>query len=394
MKDFLFLLLPLLFSLSVSAQDTTVTFYFKSGQSHLLDKQKKVVASLQSRPISKMTLEGYADTVGKASANKKLSYKRADRAAQAFSTANKEVSGRGESKEKHARLSDMRKVVVKVWYEKQEKTAEATVLVPPATKAVADSCKGDTTLYYESGTHITMNKCYYQKIKHCFKYNEYLSASRVQQAGLRTVDERGDPILSGGMISVAFCADTCLLKPIIVFIPVPECLKGSAMTLWNLTRNNTWRNSRNKIEVVKIKGREYYKMFIYCPGFINCDKPCIRKPKKMKIKLKNGLRFKSASLSYQCPLYSVEGKLKKNKRKAIFPYICPNSEPLLYAKVYNKKGDTLIIDNRNINEYTRRRKLASYCVCTDKSKERFLGLFKIKRRYLYRKYKLYRKDFP
>lgn len=374
------------------AQDTTVVFYFKSGQSHLLAAQQKIVEDLKKKPVTKMTFAGYADTVGRASPNKKLSYKRAARTAQAFTTSSKEVTGEGESKEKKTALSKMRKVVVKVWYDKPPSAAP-----PPDIKkdpiVKKDSCTGDTTIQVTASSMIKMSKCYYEKIKNCFSYKEYLDAKSVQEAGLRTVDEQGAPIESGGMIDIKFCADTCIDKPIIVYIPVPPCLSGQPMTLWNITRNNTWRNSRNKIEIVKINKKEYYKMEVYCPGRLNCDKPKKSKA-KLKIKLKNGLRFKTASISYNCPLYSMTGKLKRNKKKAIFPYICPNSEPLLYIKAYNKHGDTLVIDNKNINNYIHKRKLRSYCTCNDGSREPFLGIFKIKRKFLYRKYKIYRKDFP
>jgi len=385
-------LIPLcLLNLAAFSQDTTVTFYFKTGQSHLLSSQKKVIEDLRKKPVTKMTFAGYADTVGRASSNKKLSYKRAAKAAQAYKDENKEIIGGGESKERKIALSKMRKVVVNVWYNKPV----IELVIPEVKKepvAKIDSCKTDITFNVSAGSMITMNKCYYEKIKGCFSYKEYLDARSVQEAGLRTIDEKGDPIESGGMIDIKFCADTCINKPIIVFIPVPPCLSGQPMTLWNITRNNTWRNSRNKIEIVTIKGKEYYKMEIYCPGRLNCDKP--KKSRyKLKIKLKNGLKFKSATISYNCPIYSMNGKLNRKKNKAVFPYICPNSEPLLYIKAIDKKGDTLVINNRNINNYIHKRKLHSFCNCTDGSREHFLGIFKINRKLLYRKYKIFRKDF-
>jgi len=59
----------------------------------------------------------------------------------------------------------------------------------------------------------------------------------------------------------------------------------------------------------------------------------------------------------------------------------------------NKNGDTLIIDNKNINQYKRKQKLRSRCDCDTKSKEKFLEIFKIRQKYLYKKYKIYMKDF-
>ena len=212
------------------------------------------------------------------------------------------------------------------------------------------------------------------------------------QAGLRTTDEKGDPIESGGMIDIGFCSDTCIKTPVIVFLPVPQCLSQQPMTLWTLTRNNTWRNSRNKIEIVKMNGKEFYKMEIYCPGKINCDRPKGDRT-KLKIKLKSGLKAKSATLSYNCPLYSMNAKFKRKRKVVTFPYICPMDEPLLYLKAVNKNGDTLVIDNKNINRYKRKQKLRSYCDCETKPKEKFLGVFKIRQKYLYRKYKIYSKDF-
>ena len=381
-----------LLTLLTYGQDTTVTIYFKSGQSRLTPIQQKSIDNLQLKPITKITVDGYADTVGKASFNKQLSYKRAQTAASTIKTENKNIAGNGESKEKKVSLNKMRKVVVNVWYDKPitkikpiEEKKEPIVFVDP--------CTDDTTLFSEAGTSIKINKCYYEKIKHCFKYKEYLSATSIQQAGLRTVDEKGNPVESGGMIDVSFCNDTCIKTPITIFLPVPECLSQQQMTLWTLTRNNTWRNSKNKIEIVKIKGKEFYKLEIFCPGKINIDKPAKSRKSKVKIKLKKGLKLKSATLSYDCPLYSINGKNIKKKKEVVFPYVCPQNDPLLYLKAMNKNGDTLVIENKNINQYRKKQKLRSHCNCDKKPKESFLGIFKIQQKYLYKKYKIYPKDF-
>lgn len=381
----------LLLSLFDFGQDTTVTIYFKSGQSQLTLTQQKTIDKLHTKAVTKITVDGYADTVGKASFNKKLSYKRALTTAKTIKTENKNITGKGESKDKRASLNTMRKVVVNVWYDKPiietktiEEKKEPIVFVDP--------CTDDTTIFSEAGTMIKINKCYYKKIKHCFKYKEYLDARSVQQSGLRTIDEKGNPIESGGMIDISFCSDTCVKNPIIIFLPVPVCLSQQPMTLWTLTRNNTWRNSSNKIEIVKINGKEFYKLMIYCPGRINCDRPKPNK-RKIKVKVKNGLKIKSATLSYNCPLYSVNGKIKKKKKVATFPYNCPKDDPLIKLKVYSKNGDTLIIDNKNINQYKRKQKIRSACNCDKKPKEKFLGIFKIRQKYLYKKYKIYKKDF-
>lgn len=384
------LLIFLFLSLLTFGQDTTITIYFNSGQSRLTPIQQKSIDKLQIKPVTKITVDGYADTVGKASFNKKLSLKRARTIASTLQTKNKTITGKGESTEKKVTLKKMRKVVVKVWYDKPIIETKP-IIEKKDTVVFVDPCTDDTTIFSESGTAIKMNRCYYHKIKHCFKYKEYLNATSIQQAGLRTIDEKGNPIESGGMIDISFCSDTCVKTPIIIFLPVPECLSQQQMTLWTFTRNNAWRNSRNKIEIVKIKGKEFYKMEIYCPGRINCDKPKMPKG-KVKIKLKKGLKGKTASLSYNCPLYSINGTFKKKRKVVTFPYVCPKDEPLLHLTAVNKKGDTLMIDNKNINLYKRKQKLRSHCNCDKKPKEKFLGIFKIRQKYLYRKYKIYPKD--
>lgn len=390
------LLFVLLFtSLLTFGQDTTIIIFFKSGQSRLTQIQQKSVDKLQLKPVAKITIEGYADTVGKASFNKKLSYKRAQTTASSIQTQNKILTGKGESKEKKVTLNKMRKVIVKVWYNKPIIETKP-IIEKKDTFIFVDPCTDDTTIYSELGTAIKMNKCYYKKIKHCFKYKEYLNATSIQQAGLRTVDEKGNPLESGGMIDISFCADTCVKIPLIVFIPVPECLSQQQMTLWTSTIKNRWKNTRNKIENIKINGKEYYKLIIYCPGKINIDRPGAggKTNFKIKLKLKNGLKIKTATLSYVCPLYSIDGKIVKKRKLAIFPYMCPKNEPLLYLKAYNKNGDTLIINNKNINQYTRKRKLSSKCLCdNNKPKEKFLGIFKIRQKSIYKKYKIYKKDF-
>lgn len=375
------------FNLTAIAQDTTLTIYFKSGQSSLSPSQQGSIDKLKSRPITKITVDGFADTVGKSSFNKKLSHKRAETTAKSIKAKNKTIIGNGESKEKKVSLNKMRKVVVKVWYDNPAMEIEEIADVKIKSN---DLCTDDTTIKTESGSMIKMNKCYYLKIKDCFSYKEYLTATSVQEAGLMTVDERDNPIESGGMIDIQFCSDTCIKNPITVFLPVPACLKSQPMTLWTF-RNNRWVNSRNKIEFVTINGKDFYKIEVYCPGRLNCDKPRSSK-RKVRVKLKNGLKYKTASISYNCPLYSNKAKIRKKKTVAVFPYVCPQEDPLFYAKVYNKNGDTLIINNKNINQYKKRRRLNNACICGDRSNEKVMGL-NVRKKYLYRKYKIYKKDF-
>ena len=385
-----------IFFLNTYAQDTTVTIFFKSGQSRLTPSQQQLIDQLQKKPVTKITVDGYADTVGKAAFNKKLSLKRAQTIAKPIKTENKNIVGRGESTEKKVALNKMRKVVVKVWYDKPVVVEKPIEEIPPPKVipvAKVDSCKEDTVLFSPSGNRIELNKCFYLENKSCFSFNEYLTAKAVQESGLRTVDVNNNPIESGGMIDVRFCSDTCTKKPIIVFIPVPSCLKNQQMTLWNLTTNNRWRNTKNKISVVQMDGKDFYRLEVFCPGKINLDKPKLKRRGYVKIHLKDDLKIKSASLSTTCPLYSVDGKLRKRKTVAVFQNFCPYENPLLYLKAYSKNGDTLIIHNENINQYTRKKKLRSGCRCYEEPKERFLGIFKIHKRYIYRKYKIYRKDF-
>lgn len=385
-KIFLPILITI-FILNAKAQDSTFVIYFKSGKSTLSSSQQSSIDKLKSRPITRITVEGYADSVGKSLFNKKLSQKRAETTAKSIRTENKTIIGNGECTEKKVSLDKMRKVVVKIWFDKPviEEKEIADVKIKPI-----DFCKDDTTIKTESGSMIKMNKCYYLKIKDCFSYKEYLTATSVQEAGLMTVDERDNPIESGGMIDIQFCSDTCKKNPITVFLPVPACLKSQPMTLWTF-RNNRWVNSRNKIEFVTINGKDFYKIEVYCPGRLNCDKPRSSK-RKVRVKLKNGLKYKTASISYNCPLYSNKAKIRKKKTVAVFPYVCPQEDPLFYAKVYNKNGDTLIINNKNINQYKKRRRLNNACICGDRSNEKVMGL-NVRKKYLYRKYKIYKKDF-
>jgi len=257
-----FLNVCIILHLSSFGQDTTITVYFKSGQSNLNSNQQKIIRSLNDKPINKITIHGYADTIGTFFSNKKLSQKRAQIAADAIICTNKTVSGMGESEERKIPLHKMRKTVVCIWFEK----AEAIIDTIPKTILCGNNiipCKGDTTLLMESGSMIKINKCFYEKVKDCFSYKEYRDAVSVQQAGLRTIDEKGNPIESGGMIDISFCSDTCIKTPVIVFLPVPKCLSKQQMTLWTITRNNTWIISRYKFEIVKINGLEFYQMEIY-----------------------------------------------------------------------------------------------------------------------------------
>ncbi|MCC6372778.1 MAG: hypothetical protein IT236_17370 [Bacteroidia bacterium] len=383
------------------AQDTTLTFYFRSGQSKLNKNQSKVIAQLHTRSISKIEVFGYADTVGRKPGNKRLSFKRAKTLAAAFGTCQKLVEGKGEYFEKGLSLNKMRKVVVSVWYQQvssghivcggvRDNEMGGKEHVP--NRPTLDTCGRDTTLYFPSGSMVKINRCFYLQQKNCFSYTDYLDARSAQRGGFSTVDMDGNAIVSGGMIDVRFCSDSVLKRPFYAFLPVPPCLEKQAMTMWTSTKGNQWKDKATPVDMVKIDGRLFYKVPIVISGCINCDMVA-RKPPVLKIKLKNGLRIKKAVLSYDCPIYSLTGKIKRSKKKAVFPYLCPNTEPLIYIKAYNKKGDSLLIDNANINQYQRKRKLISNCACYTQAKERYAGIFKIRRKYLYRKYKFYAKDF-
>ena len=213
---------------------------------------------------------------------------------------------------------------------------------------------------------IKINKCYYERIKDCFKYKEYLDAGSALQAGLRTIDEDGIPIESGGMIDITFCSDTCPKSPVTVFLPIPICLSDQTMTLWRLTKNNTWKDSKNKIEIVEINGAKFYKMEIPWSGIANCDRPikkCNKRSKvRLKVKLKDDLKIIHASLATECPLQVLEGRIKKNKKVAKFSYKCPFDEiPKLALQAYNKNGDTLsIYDKYNKYKFKHRKRIIIY----------------------------------
>ena len=392
------------------SQDTTFTIYFKSGQSSLNTRQLSLIKKINSKPIKKIICEGYADTVGRELPNQRLSLKRAQTVASFFQVVDKSVKGFGEVKDKKIPLNKMRRVVVKVWFDKTPVIPIVKEVVitekplKPEVKKVVDPCTDDTTIISSSGSRTVVNRCFYNKCraKGCFSYEEYLTANTVEEANLETIAEDGDELLSGGMINIQFCdgdsSNSCLKKPIIIYLPVPPCLSSEQMTLWVKGQSNRWRDTRRKIEIVTIADRQYYKMEIFCPGFYNCD---VRKKRKrcspdMKIKLKDGLRFKSATMASDCPLYNVRGRVKKHRKKvAKFPYTCPASEPIITIDAYDKKtGQHYFITTKELNNYKQKRRLFSKCKCDDKPKQKYLGIFNIRQKRLYKKYKIYLKDFP
>jgi len=389
---FLFILISCLWLHALIAQDTTIVIYFKSGQSKLTSDQQKRIDNLKNKHLSKISFEGYADTVGKKSFNKKLSYNRAAKVANTLNAKDKNIVGKGECTERKTPLNKMRKVVVKAWYEQEVKPIEQPIEVIKIEAKPID-CTIDTTIETAGGTLIKINKCEFEKIKTCFKFKEYLNAKAVQDAGLTTNDEKGNPIESGGMFDIQFCDNTCLNNPIFIFIPVPICLKQEQMTMWGYLPNGNWRNSNAKIEFVKINGVDYYKIAITCPGRYNCDRPKKQKVKKYKFKAKDGIKIKEATVSYSCPLTSYKGKIKRKGKKAVFLYYCPKDQPIVSIKAVDKNGDTLSIKGEQLNNYTKKRRLISKCSCEAKRTDKYAGIFKIRKKYLYRKYKFYKEDF-
>ncbi len=375
------------------SQDTTAILYFKSGQSTLSTYHKGIILKSINKPIEKIVFEGYADTIGKSAANKKLSLKRAQMVANEYLLENMTIEGKGEVTDLTVPFNKMRKVEIKIWYKNDPiplslTKIDSTILTP------IDLCQDDTILSFESGVQIKMNRCYYYKVKNCFSFSSYFNPTSLREANLQTIDDQGNPLISGGMLKITSCNNEPFEFPIETYWPVPPCLENpSKMSSWTLNENNQWVNSNEPMEIVELNGIPYYRFQFTRPGIINCDMVASLIPKKMKFKMKNNYTIEYAHLSYGCPLYRVPGEVNKKGRKVTFDYFCTQEDPILFVKATDKDGKIFFINDEPLSKFKHKQKLRQDCIRNDVPPEKYLGIISRNKQYMYRKYKLFKSDF-
>lgn len=261
-----------------------------------------------------------------------------------------------------------------------------TVAKIPIVQAPEPDCSYDTTLIFPQGTEVTLNVCDYFSIKDCFQFIEYNTGESIRNSDLTTQTADGTPLISGGMFEVKMCKDV----EIAVYIPqiANPCDTTADFKLWTATSEGTWSRIKGSVQNVRRGGRNFLRTVVRGATKINLDALPSTPPPKMIVKVPRGYTVTKAKLSTNVPASLILAYDVK-KRKAKFKSICPCSEPLLYLEVENSDGDTIKIDYAELNDFDTHE---AFGQCRSNEVVKRILFFKVRKKRMYRKYLIRKKD--
>jgi hypothetical protein len=396
MKTITLLLLVLLSCFNSHTQiSVRHTVYFATNKDIISqDEQKRLVAFIEGISeefIQGIEINGHTDSDGGDSFNIRLSQRRVESVQKQLSKIKFTQRGvteifHGETQPIDANTSSSGKrnnrrveIVVEL-----EVLKEVT---PPPLPIEAD-CSYDTTLIFPQGTEVTMNICDYFSIKDCFEFIEYNTGESIRNSDLTTMTSDGNALISGGMFEIKMC------KEVKVTVDIPRvvnpCDTTSEFTLWTSPNSSeTWSPITGTIDRIRNGGRNFLRTVVKGTTSINLDCLPATPPPKMVVKIPRGFKLTSAKLSTDLPASVIYAK-KIKKRKAIFNSICPCSEPLIYLEVENPDGEMQIINYTELNDYDTHE---AFGQCKREEVVKKILFFKIRKKSMYRKYSIRKKDF-
>ncbi len=377
----------------------TIQLHFATGKYVLTKEHKKAIMDmLDSVPkddsdthveYHRIVVNGHTDNEGDAAYNLKLSERRAD-AVSGFllergidvNAINKNYYGEAKPVAPNNDASGKqlnRRVDISITYSVKKASEEI---------AAINRCSHDTLITTADGARVSMSICDYERTGGDFQVNAVLNGHAVRESGLNTMGDDGTPLMSGGMFNIKFKNDSCLKKPITVFVPVDTCVKQPRKMMkyvYNY-RNGRWTRTRVHIRVVKQNGKLFYAFNVQCPGMINLDCPqYFAKGDLRQFVTKNGLTLIDLKISNDCPCSMLEASIKYGGHKAYGWVSAKQPQPMVSAKVIDKNGDTLTMPYKPLSSLlTKGKKQVT---------GHFLWVFPIRKTVYYDKYCIRRSDF-
>jgi len=278
-----YLCLILITSLSVSAIAQNpylkTSIYFETDKYLLTPEHLPIldnlIADLSGKQIIKVVIRGNTDADADSLYNLKLSEKRATSVSDYLSEKGLDKTKfvkdyYGENKPKSTNSNEVgkqqnRRVDIIITYKNPiPEAAQPIVEVAEEIQQTPnENCDKDTIVYLPGGSQIKMNACEYRLKKDCISFKEYITPESIREAGLTTMDDNGNELLSGGMITFETCDTNCLNEPAYVRLPVP-CNLSMNMLLYTLNGDSTWSDPQNQIRVVSQGGNLFYEFPIQC----------------------------------------------------------------------------------------------------------------------------------
>lgn len=388
---------------TASAQEIEFDVLYASDQSELTENYKSLILekipSDSSLNLIRVELTGHTDSDASDEYNLKLSKSRVEGVAKylieaGISSDLIHSSFKGESDPKASNsTNDGKQANRRVHIKFILKTVPQKICDDEPVEV--NTCYEDTTIYLPRGGMYQINKCTYLKNPDCVKIKEITSAESLADAGLNTMSEDGEPLISAGMVDY----DICKGVEVKFYLPIRETCDADGMTLWQLNANGVWEEtSKEELEPVEVNGQQYYQIRLAGRGVKNSDKRPNNPPKpkyrksRFTIKANTGLTLQAVTLYCDCPLQAVKLKSKKNKgQKVVYRHLkgrcCPSMRVMVEAT--DASGDSLVLSQRLLTELDGNTCLGN---CPTTVRKKFLFI-RTRNKALHRKYKLRRNDF-
>ena len=257
-----------------------------------------------------------------------------------------------------------------------------------------DNNKGtpDTTITLPNGTQLTFNRCEYFDIAPCVEIKEIRTLADVVQSGYNTIDDKGNILLTCGMLKLNFkngdCTEECLTIPVRIRIPIlanPCANSTNANQLYKINSNGVWQAMDEPVkEVTDASGKKYFEFYTKCGNAFNCDKklPTV----KVKFKAKKIKSLTNINITSHCPIINVNF-FTTNRRKVIFAKLpCLNPDSLIIKIIGTNKQGNPIEKIAPLSSLFSKYRRTECRPISNKIVRNILGIFKTKERYVYKKY--------
>jgi hypothetical protein len=171
------------------------------------------------------------------------------------------------------------------------------------------SIKYDTTIVLKNGTLLTFNRCEYFDVKDCLEIKEALSVEEITNQNFSTLDDKGNFLLTGGMLNITMPKDCnekiCFDVPVKIRMPIRvqncEGCKRNGLRLY-VANGNYWVDSNSKeLKIIDINGNKYGEFELTCANTgYNFD--CKMYTTKVKFKAKHIAQFNKLTILSTCPV--------------------------------------------------------------------------------------------
>jgi hypothetical protein len=245
------------------------------------------------------------------------------------------------------------------------------------------------TVWLPQGSFYLRDTCMFPKDKGCAKITEYITPGSAREAGLRTEDANGIPLQSAGMLKY----DICEGRKIEVFIPLPDNCFTPPMYLYEMDSRGRWKRvGSTPLPVVTIRGQQFLRTVLSGMGTVNCDDVFFAPPRSPKVifKAKDGLKLEEVVWSCDCPFTIQTGRptRRSGKKIVIDRTCCPELKVSVSART--EQGEQLKLDYVDIDSLKHGKSIFG---CKSEERKRWF-IFKIRKKMVYRRYKIRRSDFP